>query len=92
MTHLGIDRSDVLRNIKAVLYDGDKIECDEIENITEKTKVRAITSCDFSGYIMLDIVGNIEALYGISLDDAEIQNCDTFGDIITVIMPLLEID
>ena len=91
MCHNGTNRSEVLRNIKAVLYDGDWINSDEIESITEKTRVRTITALDFSGHCLLDVMGNVEELYGISLDDNEIQNCDTFGDIVTIIMPLIEV-
>ena len=91
MKHNGANRSDVLRNIKAVLYDGDIIECGEIEAITERTNVKSIIALDFTGYCLLDIVGNIEALYGISINDSEMQNCETFSEILDLIMPLIEI-
>lgn len=91
MTQFATERQDVLDQIKDILYDRDWISSKEIERVKESSEFKRIFARDFSGYGILNTIGSIERLYGISLDDAEVKKMTKVSELIDAVMEQLEI-
>lgn len=85
------ERREIMALIKQVLYDGDWISRDQIEVIGEKTRIKEVVALDFSGHCIVDLMGVIEEIYGISLNDDEVNSSETFGDVISVVVQQVEV-
>ncbi len=80
------ERKEVLALIKQSLYDGDWVNSNELQVLGEKTFVRDIVAVDFSGQCMNDLIGCLEDVFGVSLEDDKIKSSETLGDIVSVVV------
>lgn len=91
MTQFATERGDILAQIKDILYDRDWISPKEIERVKEASEFKRIFALDFSGQGRLDMIGSIERLYSIQLNDAEVKKMTKVGQLIDAVMEQLEI-
>lgn len=85
------ERKEVLALIKQSLYDKDWINSSEMQVIGEKTYVKEIIALDFSGHCLTDLIGLIEEVYGVNLNDEEVKTSSTFGDIVSIVVQQVEL-
>lgn len=80
-----IQKKDVLRHIRCAILDEGLLDRNDLENITELTKIDELRQLDSYGFSQGCVVNCLQETFNIELPKNELAECTTVDDLIHLV-------